>query len=105
MVIKLRVHLESTDDPESPFVWWAESDEVRGFSAAAGHLAELLARSQDALADLLGQEIEVSPTMVPNDEPVEAPSTTLRGDLTFSKADCGQETVQVSPPMKARVPA
>lgn len=104
MAIELHVHLEATNDPESPCVWWAECDEVPGFSAAASHLAELVARSEAALADLLGQEIDVAPTMVPNDEPIEAPSITLTGDLSPGTLGSAQETVWVPLPVKIQVP-
>jgi hypothetical protein len=43
------VHLERTDDGPS---WWAVSEEVPGFSAAADTLTELRTRIRAALSDL-----------------------------------------------------
>jgi predicted RNase H-like HicB family nuclease len=53
MKIRLVVHLEAAAGQESPFVWWAEADELPGFSAAADHLRELLARAEAAIPEVL----------------------------------------------------
>jgi hypothetical protein len=103
--VELHVHLEGTDDPTSPIIWWADTDDFPGFSAAADHLNELLKRSEVALVDLAGEDVEVHPTMVPNDEPISAPSITLTGDLTFNEDGEGNRTVQVFPPTRTTVPA
>jgi hypothetical protein len=98
MNVELQVHLEGTEDPDAPYVWWAESDQFPGFSAVADHLNELLKRSEIALKDLVGEDVKVVPTMVPTGEPV-------LGDLTFHEDGEGNRTVHVSPPTRTSVPA
>ncbi len=51
MDLHLLVHLEPGSD--GSLVWWGEVPEVPGFSVAADALAELISRSQWALADVL----------------------------------------------------
>jgi predicted RNase H-like HicB family nuclease len=47
---ELIIHLE---DADGEVVWWAESPDVPGFSAAAPSLDELRRRAIDALAELV----------------------------------------------------
>lgn len=47
----MHFHVESS--PEGA-VWWAESPDVQGFTAAAPSLAELRDRCRDALNDIVG---------------------------------------------------
>lgn len=47
MKVQVLLHLESTD--EDTVAWWAESEDVPGFVAAAGELVELRRRVREAL--------------------------------------------------------
>lgn len=63
MQVNLLIHLEATGgDPAC--VWWAESPEMPGFSAAADHLPELLRQAQEAIDELVS-DAEVVPTLAP----------------------------------------
>lgn len=53
MTIELMLHLERADDQ---VVWWAETTDVPGFSAAADTLAELRERVRSALLEITGGE-------------------------------------------------
>lgn len=46
MTVELLIHLEAADGEA---VWWAESPDAPGFTAAAPDLAELRARCAEAL--------------------------------------------------------
>lgn len=68
MKVELLLHLELTGgDPR--FVWWAESPQLPGFSAAADHLRDLLAQSRAAVGELLSERgydetaVEVEPML------------------------------------------
>lgn len=65
MQIYLQIHLEPL--PEEPFFsWWAESDQLPGFSAAADHLPELLSLVEEGARQMLpGEEIELVPQIAP----------------------------------------
>ena len=65
MQIDLEVHIEATGDRDEPAVWWAETEQVPGFSASAPHLAELLERTEAALSDILGDEVALKPNLTP----------------------------------------
>ena len=66
MRIELLIHLDRVPEGDPNFVWWAESDGVAGFSAAADHLPELLTRAKDALASTYpGEEIELVSRFAP----------------------------------------
>ena len=56
MDVTLLLHLELVDGEHA---WWAESDDVPGFTAAAPTLAELRERAHAALHDLLGAEVAI----------------------------------------------
>ncbi|HET9732098.1 MAG TPA: hypothetical protein VFP54_05430 [Acidimicrobiales bacterium] len=60
MHVRLIVHLERVPDQPEEFVWWAETDQVPGFSAAAGHLPTLLERAKAALTEFIGDEPELA---------------------------------------------
>ncbi len=60
------VHLERTDDGPS---WWAVSEEVPGFSAAAATLTELRTRISAALSDLGIEEGRFSEVLVGHADP------------------------------------
>jgi predicted RNase H-like HicB family nuclease len=51
MEVTLLLRLESIEE-EPHFVWWAESPELPGFSAAADHLPQLLVQAKDAVLEL-----------------------------------------------------
>lgn len=57
--VRLLVHLEVVPGGDPAFVWWAESDEVPGFSAAADHLPDLMKQAVDALGDILGEDVTI----------------------------------------------
>jgi hypothetical protein len=54
-MVKIRIHLENVMEPSSRLVWWAESDDVPGFSALADDLNELLVRCDISVADILSE--------------------------------------------------
>lgn len=53
MNIELMLHLERAEDR---VVWWAETADVAGFSAAADTLVELRERARAALLEIVGEE-------------------------------------------------
>jgi hypothetical protein len=53
---ELTIHLEDVD---GEVVWWADSPDVPGFSAAAPSLEELRKQAATALADILGTPVTV----------------------------------------------
>lgn len=53
---ELTIHLESVDDE---VVWWADSPDVPGFSAAAPSLVELRERASAALEEILGGPVSI----------------------------------------------
>jgi predicted RNase H-like HicB family nuclease len=71
--ITLKIHLEPTGALEDGFVWWAESDDLPGFSAAADHLAELVSNAKSAIAELLGADAVIVQQMVFDDDQSERP--------------------------------
>lgn len=53
MSVCLLVHVERVgDDASPPFVWWAESPDLPGFSAAEDYLPALIESCRRALAEL-----------------------------------------------------
>lgn len=58
---ELLIHLESAD---GDVVWWAESPQVPGFTAAAPTLAELRELALDALRSELSPDVEVAEVLV-----------------------------------------
>lgn len=52
-VVEIVVHREPTDDGVT---WWADSEVVSGFTAAAESLSELLVIARRALADIAEEE-------------------------------------------------
>jgi predicted RNase H-like HicB family nuclease len=70
MTLALKIHLEAVGEPDDGgFVWWAESDDLPGFTAAADHLPDLLAQSADAIREITGDEnVEIVPQLVFDDE-------------------------------------
>lgn len=59
--IELVIHIEAANGEA---VWWAESPEVPGFSAAAPTLAELRTRATAALAELRDDPVEIVERLV-----------------------------------------
>jgi hypothetical protein len=56
MRVRLLIHLERVPEGVPDFVWWAETGDVDGFSAAADHLPQLLEQARTALRGLLGED-------------------------------------------------
>jgi len=80
MEVTLLLRLESTEE-EPHFVWWAESAEIPGFSAAADHLPQLLVQAEAAIRELVpnatvrpflfapAPAVGVEPARAPNELP------------------------------------
>lgn len=70
MTVVLKIHVEAAGPlPDDGFVWWAESDDLPGFNAAADHLPELLSQSTEAIKEITGvDDIEILPQVVFDDE-------------------------------------
>jgi hypothetical protein len=62
MRVELILHLETTDTGE--IVWWADSPDVAGFSAAAPTLVALRERATAALRDLVSSEVKIVERLV-----------------------------------------
>lgn len=54
MQILVHLHLERIEE-DPGYSWWAESDDLAGFSAAADSLAELLRRVNAAVPEIVAQ--------------------------------------------------
>lgn len=67
--MRLKIHLEAAGAPGDGFVWWAESDDLPGFSAAADHLPELLVESTAAIKEIEGDDVEIIQEVVFDEEP------------------------------------
>ena len=75
-------------------MWWAVSDDVPGFSAAADHLPELVTQATAALREIEGDDVEVVQEVVFDEvaihpEPVAAdtePERTVRQKIVSSPA-------------------
>jgi predicted RNase H-like HicB family nuclease len=63
--VELVIHIEAADGEA---VWWAESPEVPGFSAAAPTLAELRERATAALTELQGAPVRLTERLVGGEE-------------------------------------
>jgi predicted RNase H-like HicB family nuclease len=59
--VELVIHLEPAGEES---VWWAESPDVEGFSAAAPTLAELRVQATAALRDIVGRKFELRERLV-----------------------------------------
>jgi len=104
MQIDLDVHIEATGDRDEPAVWWAEADQVPGFSASAPHLAELLERCRAALSDILGGEVDLRPSLAPVDlvtSPGGVASPVGRGPDEGPQP--ARDAIRVFPPLPALV--
>jgi len=62
MNVELIIHLEA-DGAEA--VWWAESPDVAGFSAAAPTLAELRQMAVEGIEKVRGTDVTLVETMTP----------------------------------------
>jgi hypothetical protein len=69
--VELRVHLERVDDADTRWVWWADSVQLPGFSAAADHLPDLLSRARDVIREekILPDEANITVLLVPIEHP------------------------------------
>jgi hypothetical protein len=56
MGVELLIHLELVPAGHPRFVWWAESPQLPGFSAAADHLPDLLRRAYAAVPEVLAED-------------------------------------------------
>ncbi len=63
--VRVLLHLEATDD--GGVVWWAESGDVPGFTAAAPELVELRRRVRAALADDFSDGVTYTEELVATD--------------------------------------
>ena len=72
MDIQLRVHLEPGEGTE--WVWWADSEQLPGFTAAADHLPDLLAKAKDVIREegLAAEDTKIVAVLVPLEHPSEA---------------------------------
>lgn len=61
MNVELVIHLDSADDQA---VWWAESDDVPGFSASADSLVELRRRAHAAIGEIVGEPARIRERLV-----------------------------------------
>lgn len=57
----LIIHLDHAD---GEIVWWAESPDARGFTAAANTLAELRELSQASLDDFFSEPVRIAEQLV-----------------------------------------
>ena len=82
MDVQLVIHLERAD---RDIVWWAETDDVPGFSAAADTLVDMRAHALAALAEIAAEQGEtlgrvterlVGEAAVRSANPAPAPSET-----------------------------
>ena len=87
--VRVLLHLEATDD--GGVAWWAESDDVPGFTAAAPELVELRRRVRAALADEFPAGVDYSEELVTTD-PVAA-SSTAQPRLTVMSEQTGARSV------------
>ena len=94
MDIQLRVHWEPVDD--AGWVWWADSEQLPGFSVAADHLPEMLERAQAVIGEegLAAEGARILPTLVSDDWPSEpaAVNDAKTSDLT-TRGPEGQRAV------------
>jgi len=67
MHVRLLIHLERVPDETPQFVWWAEADDIEGFSAAADHLPDLMTQAQAALAEIIGTDLEIAYVLASGD--------------------------------------
>jgi hypothetical protein len=65
MDVTLVIHLEIAEDPDPSFVWWAESNDLPGFSSAADNLPELLRLSRQAIDEMDLSEVSIRYTLAP----------------------------------------
>lgn len=59
MSITVKIHLERAGSDGAEFVWWAESDDLPGYSGAADHLPDLIAQTRSVTAELLTPDTEI----------------------------------------------
>ena len=80
MQVTLLIHLELAEGDAGPqFVWWAESPDIEGFSAAADHLPDLLADLEVSIPAILHErgddiEIEIVHRLAATPEPTGSPA-------------------------------
>lgn len=100
MDIQLNVHFEPVGSDE--WVWWADSDQVPGFTAAADHLKEMLKRARLALEaeGVITRDSKVTTLLVPAEPPSEpAALNDVRPDVTAPKGPEGRQSVKVRGPL------
>lgn len=79
MAVTLCVHMEMTEEGA---VWWADSEQVEGFSAAASSLQELTAMAKHALVDMMSDgELDEQPILVHLVEAVASSSNPTRAQV------------------------
>jgi predicted RNase H-like HicB family nuclease len=80
MDITLQIHLDAAD---KDFVWWAESDQLPGVTAAAGSLMEMREELDHVLADLSaesGDPIVVTTEILADSGPQFSQSVVVESD-------------------------
>jgi predicted RNase H-like HicB family nuclease len=65
MTVELIIHLEAAEDEA---VWWAESPDVAGFTAAGSSLSELRRRAHAALTEITGGTVQLVERMAQGDD-------------------------------------
>ncbi len=85
-VVRLAVHMEPVPQ-ERRIAWWADSEDVPGFSAVANSLPELRERATAALREVVATDVDIRYLLVSNRE-----GPTL--DVADPRA--GREPLQVS---------
>ena len=80
--IELRVHLERVDDVDTRWIWWADSQQLPGFSAAADHLPDLLERAREVIRDggLADADANITTVLVPLEPPSEPSAQNGKAD-------------------------
>lgn len=64
MTVELLIHLEPAG---AEVIWWAESPDFAGFSAAAASLSELRARATQAITEFAGPNTAIVERMADSD--------------------------------------
>jgi hypothetical protein len=99
MEITLRIHLDAAD---LDFVWWAESDQLPGVTAAAGSLMEMREELEHVLTDLSaesGDPIVVTTEVLADSGPQFLESAVVESDRA------PQSVASTSPMVKVLSPA
>jgi hypothetical protein len=74
--IELRVHLERVDDADTRWVWWADSQQLPGFSAAADHLPDLMSKAKAVILEegMATEDAKITTVLIPVERSSEGPA-------------------------------